>query len=215
MQKGILAALLALGLFLRWQQISLPLWIDEAIFANLSRADSPEWRELIPLAIAKLTQPETPEALRWPFVLFSTSTILAAYLAIKDKRKALIVAAMFALAPIFVYWGAMARPYCVALFFVVLAWRWPVFYIPALITTPYALAGLNLWRIRQRWIFYAVIFFSGYVYYSSMELSNLDHFNIGFLLNAKRLWLIPIGALLLHCADADLEQLRGIFKHKK
>lgn len=216
MMKEILwIILLTLFAFmLRFVDSERPLWIDEAKYANdLVSGDHFEYRELIPVFISKLTNPTTERGLRFPFIVFSTLCIPAMWFVIEDKKKAWIIMITITFAPIYIFWGSMARPYTVALFFVVLGWRWPIFYVFGVVTTPYALVGINILKIKKRFLFYILLVLSSYIYYKSMNLSNLDHFNTEFLLNAKRLWIIPLCSFMLHSVSIDLGKLFGICKN--
>ena len=214
MQKLFLFLLIISALFLRIQQLDRPIWVDEAAYGILIN-DTQEFRSFVPLLISKIQAPDNVQQLRHPFILLSVLSVLAVWFVVKDKRNALMVVAVLAFAPIYVYWGTMARPYTIALFFVILGWRYPAFYILAIFTTPYAMAGLNLWRIKERWLYYLFLLFLSFVYYYSLDLSSFSHFNMRFLLNAKRLWIIPLCSLMLHCADFDLERSSGLFKFIK
>jgi len=214
MQKFFLILLIISAFYARFQKIDRYLWTDEAQYAIMIDGVG-ETRNIVPLFISKLQAPDTIQQLRHPFIFFSVMSVLAVWFVLKDKRNALIVASVLALAPIFVYWGTMARPYGVALFFLVLGWRYPVFYLLAIFTTPYALLGINLWRIKERWIYYLILLVIAVIYYYSLNVSNYSHFNMGFLLNAKRLWIIPLCSLMLHSADFNLERLQGLFIYVK
>lgn len=212
-QHILIFILILFAFYLRLDLMTRPLWIDEAKFmTELVHNQNHEWREIIPYFIAIWTDPQSEFTIRLPFVLFGILSIPAVWLVIKDKRKTWILMAILALMPLYVYWSAMARPYIVALFFVILGWRWPVFYIPALITSPYALAGLNFWQVRERWIWYVILIPCGIFFYYYQDLSSLNHFNVEFLYNAKRLWIIPAFSLALHLADFDLEKLQGLLR---
>ena len=214
MQKVFLGLLVVSALYLRVQEIGRPIWIDEAAYGILVY-DTQEYREIVPLILSKLQMPDTVQQLRHPFILLSVLSVLAVWFVVKDKRNALIVATVLAFAPIYIYWGTMARPYTIALFFVILGWRYPVFYLLAIFTTPYAMAGLNFYKLPNRWVYYLVLLGISFIYYYSLNLSSFSHFNMEFLLYAKRLWIIPLCSLMLHCVDFDMERVQGLFKFAK
>ena len=216
MDKFLFGILVAFAFLSRWNYSDKPLWIDEAKYAVelVDNADY-EYRELVPLFISKIIPTHPEWVLRLPFILLSTLTVGMLWFIVQDRRAMWIIALMMTFAPIFVWWGAMARPYTIALFFIVLGWRWPLFYIPAIFTTPFALAGLNMWKIRERFPYYIFLIVMGIIYYYSQQLSELNHFNLEYLIHAKRLWLVVIGSAMLHCADFNLERLQRLFKSNK
>jgi len=215
MRYGIASVIIIIiGAYLRLYDLERFLWIDCAIFGNFVRQPDFPIREFIPMFVGRLTQPETLTGLRLPFAICSILTLPAILLVYEDKKKAVYLMAAIALMPLFYYWGSMARPYTYALLFVVLGWRWPIFYIPALLTTPYALAGLNFWKIRERWVYYIILFVVGFLAFEYIFIyaSSLPRFTWRYLTNAKRLWPLPVFSILAHLLIYNNARFQRLFK---
>ncbi|MHA2055278.1 MAG: hypothetical protein ACW99F_16995, partial [Candidatus Hodarchaeales archaeon] len=112
--------------------------------------------------------------------------------------------------PYFIHWGSLARPYAIGAFFCVLGAKWKWFYFPAILATPFSIIGLNLWKIKDRWLVYLSLTAWAVVWYQNMPLSDNNHFNLEFLINAKRLWYIPLVSLFLHLVLIDTDRLQRL-----
>jgi len=216
MNKYLIIIITIIAFGLRYSQIDRYLWVDEAISAfNVQKWDIPQ-KEIIPYYIAKATGSVTRQGLRLPFVLISSLSVLAIYFVVEDKRNALIIAVYVAILPLYSYWGSMARPYCIGAFFAILGYRWPVFYIPAVLTTPLAITAINIWKIKTRWFYYLIIIVAALLYFKSMPLGGADHLNsLEHLIHAKRFWYIPTIGILLNLGDFNLDRLQGLFRISK
>ncbi len=122
-----------------------PLWVDEVGFGFLIQNGGNQ--EFIPKWFGQLFGLHSEFGLRFLPALCGTLTVPAMYL-VADKYK-LESAVFVAVFPLFVFWSRMARPYAVAGLFLVLSWRYWWMMIPAIMTTPIALAGVrfNKWAI--------------------------------------------------------------------
>ena len=215
MKFGIIVIIFTfIGFGLRYSQIDRYLWVDEALFAHLVKNNQHPHKEIIPFYIEKLIQSKNRQQMRLQFILFSTLSIPAIFFVLKDKKKALIIAGFVAILPLYTYWGSMARPYCVGAFFAILGYRWPVFYIPAILTTPISITAINLWKVKERWIFYLIIIISAIAYYYSMSyiVSVGHHKSLEHLYNAKRFWYIPTIGILLNLGDFDLGRISRLLE---
>lgn len=125
------------------------------------------------------------------------------------NRQAIIAAFAIAIFPVFAFWSATARPYCIAGFFVLLGWRWWPFYILALLSTPFSILGVNLFRLKRRkyWIIYTALGVAAIVLFQVRPDSGRGFFDAGFLFHAKRLWYIPLLSVVMHGASL-LRELR-------
>ena len=212
MTKWIVYLLVPLGFYLRYQEFrGRPLWSDEAITSILAVGQA-GGREFLQVLYYNLFNISTDLGLRMPIMIASSLTPLALYLV--AGKKSLPFCILIAISPYFVFWGGIARPYALAAFFCILGARWKWFYIPAILATPFAITGLNLWEAENRWKFYLflIIWAVGWYYY--MPLSGSNHFNMELLINAKRLWYIPlcVGILTLCLIDWDkLARVRSYF----
>jgi len=213
-----LILIISIGAYLRFKLLSRPLWIDEVKGLEIVREYSQIFtkyhgREIFTVTLNKIIGIDSLFMIRLPFVLFSLGTIIAAYIVIENKFAAGLICTVLSFSPLFVYWGTMARPYVPALFFCILGYRWKWCYIPALLVTPYSLIGLNLFKIKNRWILYLSLFLIAFTWYWFLPINPGSHFNLEFLTNAKRLWIIPVGTYIVHLADYT--RLRSLFKDNK
>lgn len=151
MRKGIgglkVALITLFGAYLRFQNLDRPLWVDEAIFAFMVRDGA--YQEYLAVWLTSLWFDGGEWSLRFLFALSGTLTIPAVYYVSRD----LWATALVSVFPLFVFWSQMARPYAFVGLLVVLSWRWWWLIIPAVFTTPIALAGFDFskWR-RLLWL---------------------------------------------------------------
>ncbi|HUN64736.1 MAG TPA: hypothetical protein VMW43_01440 [Bacteroidota bacterium] len=196
----ILLGVTAFGAFLRLSNLGAPsLWIDEALFAGWVQGTPHQ--EFPTLLLAKLL-PTDEFYLRLPVAVAGSLTIAAFYYVTGQGWKSLYGAAFIAVFPVFVFWSRVARPYAFAGLFIVLGWRWWWFYIVAVLTTPAALIGVNLLRLREpRYrLYYAgllALAIGVYLFRPDVKQAG-DFFDPYFLITQKRFWYVPILALLLY-----------------
>jgi predicted membrane-bound mannosyltransferase len=174
-----------------------PLWIDEALFYYYIKNGANQ--EFLTVFI-NMFLPTSEFWLRFPSAFFGTLSIPAIYFVIEDKKAALFAASFIAFCPLMVFWSRMARPYSVAAFFVILGWKYRYFYIASVLTTPYALLGLNLTKVKD-YKFYIIIVALAALSFMIRPDSNRSFFNLEFILNAKRLWVIPFVSCCLYFFD--------------
>lgn len=215
--------IVAIAAYLRLSDLGrLPLWVDEAFFYFLSKEKFP-YQEFIPCLFAKILGYVVPLEqefwLRLPFALCGIGLVAILVFHKKDRKASLVLAFIVAACPLFVFWSKMARPYMIGAFFVALGWRWPIFYIPALLTTPIALTGINyiktfgtIWHGGKN-LFYAL---GSVLTVSVLAVGSFllrpdtgKDWNLGFVLHAKRIWIIPFTALCFYL----LEYIFPLFKH--
>ncbi|HUN65372.1 MAG TPA: hypothetical protein VMW43_04675 [Bacteroidota bacterium] len=190
----------AFGAYLRFANLSLPpLWIDEALFAGWIRGVPHQ--EYLTVLIGKIL-PVTEFWLRFPVALCGSLTVLFFYRVTGGGWKSFYGSAFIAVFPIFVFWSRVARPYAFAGLFIVLGWRWWWWYIPAVLTTPVALAGLNLVKIREkkfRYLYGGIAALGFLVYLLRPDVRHVgDFFDLPFFWNEKRIWYVPILTCLLY-----------------
>ena len=181
------------GGLLRFYDLDLrPLFVDEALFGLWVRLEIPN-QEWLPIILTRLSQTE----LRFLFALSGTMTIPAIYFVVKNyKLQSAIIVALF---PLFIFWSRMARPYAMAGLFIVLGWRWAWFYVPALLTTPVAVAGVRI--IRQKWFIPVIAFITAYILFEiriDTERFTENAAGIDMMKYSSRFWYIPALALLLY-----------------
>ncbi len=197
----ILLGIFCLGSFLRLSHLGdPPLWIDEALFASWIK--SVPRQEIITQLLARFL-PTDEFWLRLPVAVAGSITIPVFYWVTGRGFKSLYGAALLAVFPIFVFWSRLARPYAFAGLFIVLGWRWWGFYIPAILTTPMSIIGLNFLRMKEkRYRYYsaALILLSFAVYLVRPDVKKVgDLMEPGFLILQKRFWYVPILTLMLYC----------------
>lgn len=211
------ALIFGLGVWLRFDNLATkPLWVDEAFFFFLAQ-DTISNQEFVPVIISKFISLFTHLDefwLRFPFALFGSLTGLVILLHKKDSIASLVASLIYATCPLFVFWSKTARPYAIAAFFIALGWRYWPFYILAVLTTPISLLGLNWIKIfekRQRTLFICLYLLLVAVSVASFLIrpdSGKD-WHPEFILNAKRLWIIPLTAALLYCLEYFLPYLKS------
>jgi hypothetical protein len=200
-RAAVLLAVTSLGAYLRFASLGdPPFWIDEAIFMDFVRHGGRQ--EFLPVWIAQLFGLEGEFWVRFPFALCGTLTIPAVYFVIRDKKGALVASLFTAVFPVFVLWSRMARPYAIAGLFVVLGYRYALFYVPALLATPITVFGLNMQELRSRWQIYLVIGIGAIILYLIRpDSTNRSFIRWEFLSNASRIWYVPALSLLLHAFE--------------
>jgi len=206
----IVILLILLALILRYNyRADKGLWIDEAKTALLSIGDG-GGREMLQVIWYNFFGANSEPAIRLPVILASSLTVGAFYWVFGIKSLPFMV--LIAIHPFFVHWGALGRPYALASFFCVLGIRQKWFYVPALLSTPFAVVGLY-WFEKDRIVLNIGLIVIGIMWYSVMPLSESDHFNWGFLTHAKRLWYIPVVSLCCHLVGAyELQGIRNFFQ---
>src|SRR5271169_278831 len=121
-----------------------PLWVDEVGFGYLVQNGGNQ--EFIPKWFGQLFRLHSEFGLRFLPALCGTLTVPAIYFVVdKYKLESALFVAVF---PLFVFWSRMARPYAVAGLFLVLSWRYWWMMIPAIMTTPIALVGVNIFKLN-------------------------------------------------------------------
>jgi predicted membrane-bound mannosyltransferase len=196
-------AVFALGAYLRCAHLGAPpLWIDEALFADWVRGVPHQ--EYLTVGLGKLL-PDSEFYLRLPVAICGSLTVLFFYYHTGGGWKSFYGSVFVAVFPIFVFWSRVARPYAFAGLFIVLGWRWWGFYVIAILTTPVALLGLNIVRLREkrfRYIYPLMAVLAFAVYYIRPDVKKVgDFFDIPFLVNEKRIWYVPILTCLLYCCS--------------
>ncbi len=192
----------AVGAWLKFANLALkPLWIDEVLFYHFSTSFS--WsQEIVPILISKILGVGSDWTIRFPFALFGFLTVPAVFLVFGKKSWPL--ALFIAVFPLFTFWSRMARPYTMAGLFIVLAWRWPLAYLPAIFCTPFSILGLNFKRLftgkdKKYWIIgYGMLIVSAYGLFMLRLDTHRNFWDIHFLTTASRLWYIPALSLCLH-----------------
>ena len=185
-----------------------PDWIDEIKFFEivrqynqdgvLSAAQNTNYREIVPAIMCYAFGLDNPTKIRWLFVFFGVALVMSVPLVIRDRRSHFAIMVFLSIAPLFSYWSVFARPYIIAAYFVLLSWRWPILMLPAILTNPIAITGINLTKSKW-WTYYTILFAASYIYYQSMPLSDCGHLtNINFLLNARRIYVVPVLAIVLY-----------------
>lgn len=150
---------------------------------------------------------------RFPVVLAGSFSVFYLYFISDDHKRLLPFALFLALSPIMVFWSTMARPYVFAGLFVILGWRWKWCYIVAILTTPFAVLGLNLYEFKKRAGFYVILVLSSFVCYKIGEFGS-GHFSLEFLYHAKRLWVVVLISIGLHLSFFEFDMIKGL-KWKK
>jgi len=185
------------------------LWIDEALFASWVKSGI-FFQEQLPLLFCHF-MPMTEFWLRFIFALSGSLLIIVPQFCFKNKKVILIVSAIIAFFPLFVFWSRVARPYMLAGLFVGLAYtKWNkyfVFNFLSLLCTPFALLGFNFNQLFKKsdtkkylnelnFILFGLFLLFGFYLFTIRPDSGRDFLNWNFVFNAKRLWVIPIVNLL-------------------
>jgi len=220
----IILVIFFFGTWLRIDKLGdKPLWVDEVLHVINVQEGSLK-QDYIPQLMGHIFGTESEFFIRLPFALFGSLSILAVYFVVKDKKAALYVAGIIAITPLFVFWSKMARPYAMAGLFIVLGWRWWGFYILGLLTTPWAILGLNFTEIKiksnfienkielnaetkKRLLIYLGLIILAIILFEIRDDSERGFFNAIFIWRAKRLWYIPILSFLLHLSWFNRDRL--------
>jgi hypothetical protein len=190
----------ALGAWLRFAHLGDPcFWIDETIFISFVRDGIPR-QEYVPVLLAKIIGTPNEFWTRFPFALAGAFTIPAVYLVSRDERLGGCAALFVATFPLFVFWSRMARPYAFAVLFIVLGWRYPWAYFLAVLTTPAALIGLDLGKVKHYWKLYTTLFVLALFTYTLRGdvQAGSNFIDWKFLTSVRRVDVIPGIMLLLY-----------------
>lgn len=199
MRRVPMALFFIVGLFLRLRGIDRPFWIDEASYMNWIKSGRAQEFVTVGIGWVSCALGLNSEVwIRMPFVLAGALTIPVVYWVIQDKRYALAAAAFVAFCPLFYFWSGFARPYAFAGLFVVLGFRLWWCYPIALLTTPFSIIGLNLFKIKKYWPFYLLFIAVAIILFKIRPDSGRNFLDWRFLSHAKRLWYIPVLSLTVH-----------------
>lgn len=185
-----------------WQLEYKPLWIDEVLFYQFVTEGSNQ--EFVPVLITRLISSfvdiHSEFWLRFPFALAGVLSVVSIFLIKGVNRNTIIFACLFACFPLLVFWSRMARPYVFGSLFIILGYRWWPFYFLGVLTTPLSIIGLNLFELKKRWPFYLLIIV--FAYFLLQIRIDIDRgFNLEFLWNAKRIWVLPVTILFLYLLE--------------
>jgi hypothetical protein len=204
MKKYIIPILIILcAILLRfWQLGHRPLWIDEVLFYQFVTEGSNQ--EYVPVYIAKFlsifTNIHDEFWLRFPFALAGVLCVVSIFLIKGINRDSIFLSCVFAFFPLFVFWSRMARPYVFGSLFIILGYRWWPIYFLGVLTTPLSIIGLNLIEIKKKWPYYLIIVL--FAYFLLQIRPDIDRgFNLEFLHNAKRIWVLPATVFFLYLDD--------------
>jgi len=185
-----------------WQLGGKPLWIDEVLFYQFVTEGSTQ--EFVPVFITKFLSNfvniHNEFWLRLPFALAGILCVASIFLIKGINRDSIFLACVFAFFPLFVFWSRMARPYVFGSLFIILGYKWWPFYFLSVLTTPLSIIGLNLIEFKKRWPFYLIIIL--FAYFLLQIRPDIDRgFNLEFLYNAKRIWVLPATIFFLYLDD--------------
>ena len=196
----LLSLIFCIALYLRLDNLGgHGYFIDEALFIGM--VQHPSSQELIPSLIGKLSNTDDEFSTRLPFAIAGSLTVLALYWVIKNKDIALLIALLYAVMPILVFWSRLARPYAYAGLFVVLAWRYPKVMPLAILCTPIAIVGVNLTKIRENWKVYMFMVAVCVLIYFMRDDWNRGHFTMSNVLSSTRWMYIPCLTGLLYIGE--------------
>ena len=195
-----------IGAYLRFHNLAInPLWIDEVIFYNVSQ----RWlwyQELVPVLLLKIesifANTHSEFWLRFPFALAGTLSIPAFYFILRKKNETygLVIATIYSLLNPFVFYNQLARPYTIAVLVVILSWRYFYLFPIALFCSPISLIGVNFFDLKK-YGYYLFLLILAIIIILSRSDSDKDFFNIGFLINAKRMWVLYFTSIALHLGE--------------
>jgi len=211
----ILMTFTILGAYLRFNNLGYnPLWIDEVLlmhkFVGIDRLC-----QSIPyvgiLHIINWFTNLNEFWIRFPSALAGTLTIPALYLVLKNKTYALLVSGFVAVLPLMVFWSTVAVPYALAGLFMILGWRWFVFNILGVLTTPIAVIGFKLRRdgIIIGFVQYCIIIVCVASLMGLRGDLDRDFLTWDFLWTAKRMWYLFIITIFMY-GDSLLNYLGRI-----
>lgn len=204
MKRLIIPLLIVLfAIILRfWQLGYRPLWIDEVLFYQFVTEGSNQ--EFVPVYIAKFlsifTNIHDEFWLRFPFAFVGVLCIVSIFLIKGINKDSMFLACIFAFFPLFVFWSRMARPYVFGSLFIILGYRWWPFYFLSILSTPLSIIGLNLLEIKKRWPYYLILIAFAYIMLQIRPDINRG-FNLEFVYNAKRIWVLPATVFFLYLDD--------------
>ena len=139
--------------------------------------------------------------LNLPFAVCGILSIPLVYFIVKQNKW---VAVLFiAFNPLFVFWDGMARPYAMAGFLSILAWRFKWFYIPALLTTPISLITFNK-NHKNKKILFIVLFsiaITAYLIRPDIHYQGWDRNLWSIFQTSARWWYLPLISLTLYSCD--------------
>jgi len=141
---------------------------------------------------------DTPEKIRGLYKVCGLLLVALVPLIFREWQKYLPLMLIFACSPLLIYWSCFARPYIVAAMFVLLAWKYPPFIILAVLTNPLAIVGINLFKVKQWWLFYLILFIGAIGFFLIQPLPHSGLFNSDFLMNARRIYVIPFVVACLY-----------------
>ncbi len=202
-KKMAVLVIILLAIILRFYNLGeKPLWIDEVLFYTFVTEGANQ--EFVPCAVSSVLSNfvniHDEFWLRFPFALAGVLCVVAVFLVKGTNKYSLIVGLLFAIFPIFVFWSQMARPYIFGSLFIILGYRWWPFYFFAIFSTPLSIIGLNITKFKRYWLVYlSIICFAIGLFLIRPDTDR--GFNLEFLFNAKRIWVLPITVLLLYLDD--------------
>ena len=186
-----------------------PFWYDEAFFGMAIRNGI--WRqEYIAHFIAWIFRLDTDFGLRFVSAFFGTLSIPAVYFVLKKNKW--IGVLFIAFNPLFIFWSQMARPYAVAGFFCILAWRWWWFYVPALATTFISIVTFR--GTKKIFLFMLSLMLMSFFIRPDIETGNWFQY-LGITVLSGRLWYLPMIALILYACDYVINFLYEMEVNKK
>lgn len=206
----VLLISVVIAAYLRLANLGLPaLWIDEVLLLRFTGQLTPQ--ELLPqLAVWSATSlfGHSEFIIRLPFAFAGILTVAAIPLVVKKDTAypAMVFAAVF---PLLVFWSRLARPYAMAGLFIVLAWRWKWFMVPALLCTPIAILGANFRRIRNPFFWSAMVAIAVTSFLLRPDAGERNFFDPAFILTARRIWYVPVITAVLWCADYLFDQRKS------
>ena len=193
-REYVVIGITLVGAWLRFHGLGdRPLWVDEALFAFWVRdgGNSQEWLQVW---FAQAIGARSEWELRFLSALCGTLTVPAVWLVSRN----LWATGFVSVFPLFVFWSRMARPYAMAGLFVVLAWRWAWFYVPAMIITPIAVTGLRITR-KRLWVVAGMVVLALGVFLLRPDVGR--GWTIEVILSNSRFYYIPALAGVLYLTD--------------
>ncbi|MBK7256261.1 MAG: hypothetical protein IPI01_00240 [Ignavibacteriae bacterium] len=191
----------------------LPLWCDEAIFATRIY-DGTVFQEFLPMVVSHILGVGSEFTARLPFAIAGILTIPAVYWS-KPSKWGAYASVIVAVCPLFVFYSRMCRPYAMAALFIVIAWRCRWWYWAVLLTTPIALAGIDITKMRRDWLMYAGLGVCAVtILLVRPDLGRKDFFTLDMFLGNPRLWYVPLIALLMyvvHYAGPALDRRSWVY----
>lgn len=223
----ILFLITLIGGILRFSNLSNPLFSDSAFFGVLVR-DGVWTQEQFPHAILWAINHNwliqsiysqfhinIDTQLRLPFLFCGIASIPLIYFIVKENK--LFASIFVAFNPLFIFWSGLARPYSMAGFFVILAWRFKWFYIPAMLTTPISIVGYNFKHKKVKLMF-GIIVISAVVLYLIRPDIHYDGWNRNLwsiFQTASRWWYLPMISFALYMSDYGISFMKEMQYEKK